>query len=75
MLVIRVLNFFCSSADDGDPRERRVRCFYCGCELHGIGERDNVWEEHVRASPNCIYLRAIWGEEEVQRIERRLGRK
>ncbi|XP_076444750.1 uncharacterized protein LOC143282827 [Babylonia areolata] len=52
---------------------RRVRCFYCGLVLDYLTSDHNVWNEHVRHSPDCRYLNAIMGSDFVQDTLRNLS--
>ncbi|XP_050516478.1 E3 ubiquitin-protein ligase XIAP-like [Diabrotica virgifera virgifera] len=34
-----------------------VRCFHCGVEIYKWLTSDNVYEEHIKFSPNCSFAR------------------
>ncbi|KAL8575371.1 hypothetical protein ACOMHN_048664 [Nucella lapillus] len=54
---------------------RQVRCFYCGLELDHLTSADNIWDEHVRHSPDCVYLNTVMGKDFVQETLRQLHNK
>ena len=38
-------------------------CFACGLKVNQWERQDNPWDEHIRLSPDCLYLKMIgYGE-------------
>lgn len=47
--VMAASGFFFSGNEDW------VQCFFCGGHLSKWGKNDNVWKEHLRWFPDCLY--------------------
>ena len=45
-------------------------CFCCGISIHQWLSSDNVWREHARWSPTCVFVRYIRGPAFVRKSGR-----
>jgi hypothetical protein len=63
LLIIKTPYFYmhliCNTSVAGDPDI--VQCFNCSLQLHDWKREDNVWVEHAKYSPRCIYVLHIKG--------------
>ena len=46
----------------------KVCCFSCGICLHGFKETDIASTEHIRHSPTCSFMQAIYGDEYINYV-------
>lgn len=45
-----------------------VECFWCGLILHNWKREDDVWIEHCRYNPKCLYVLLMKGNQFVQNV-------
>jgi hypothetical protein len=53
------MHLICNTSFAGKPDI--VQCFNCALQLHDWKHEENVWVEHAKYSPRCIYVLHIKG--------------
>ena len=46
----------------------RVKCFWCGGELHDWEPQDEPMEEHAKWFTICGYVRKVMGDNYIQKV-------